>query len=159
MSLHHHKPAAYADPLHAGRHPFQTYMLTVCVISGIPLAANRPAARSIAETLPDWLAVTWGAVLVAGAITALTGSYWPRKGYATALTIERVGLLLVGAAAFVYGVIIIGYVGTAGSVAGLITLGFGAAALKRSHDIRKIFTRAIHEVNDDPLPRVDREDE
>jgi hypothetical protein len=150
---------AYADPLHAGRHPFQTFLLGLCVISGIPLAFGERTASSISALLPGWMAIGWGVSLSLGALVALVGSYWPRRNYATALTLERIGLVIVGPAAVVYACVIFIYGGMGGVTAGLITLAFGASAIQRAHDIGKVIHRAIAMADGNPLPPVLREGE
>ena len=85
----------YTDPLRAGRHPFQTYLLALCVVSGAPMAAGQVTANSLEEQLPEPLVIAWGVMLVFGAVVALFGSY-ARVSYATALTLERVGLWSTG---------------------------------------------------------------
>lgn len=154
-----HATVAYADPLHAGRHPFQTFLLALCVVSGIPLAFGMSTASSIEALLPEWMAVAWGVSLVTGAALGLTGSYWPRSNYATALTLERVGLVIAGPAAIVYACVIFIYGWPGGVVAGLITLAFGASCLQRAHDIGKVIHRAIAMRTTEPMPRALREDE
>lgn len=154
-----HPTVAYADPLHAGRHPFQTFLLSLCVVSGIPLAFGVSTAQSIEATLPPWMAVSWGISLSVGAALGLAGSYWPRQRYAAALTLERVGLVIAGPAATVYAVVIFVYGWPGGVVAGLITLAFGASCLKRAHDIGKVIHRAIAMRTTEPMPRALREGE
>lgn len=132
----------YTDPLRAGRHPFQTYLLSLCVISGAPMAVGKVTANSIEDKLPQPLVIAWGIMLVSGAAVALIGAYL-RGSYATALTLERIGLWSVGGAALAYGVCILA-AGNIGSlvVAGII-LGFGAACVRRARDIGSIFHRAL----------------
>lgn len=146
-------PIAYADPLHAGRHPFQTFLLALCVVSGIPLLFGEQPAQSVETLLPAWIAMTWGWSLAGGALVALVGSYWPRSNYATALTIERIGLIIVGPAALLYATVLMLYAGLAATVAAAITLGFGAACIKRGRDVGKIIQRAIPEVDSAPIRR------
>jgi hypothetical protein len=153
-------PVPYADPLHAGRHPFQTFMLSVCLVTGVPLLIGQPIAGSVNELLPAWMAFGWGMSLFLGAAIALAGSYWPRTNYATALTLERAGLVIVGPAAIVYAAIIPLFSGdTKGLVATLIALGFGGSCLKRAHDIGLVIVRAIAIAAGDPMRRARREDE
>lgn len=141
------KGVAYADPLHAGRHPFQTYMLFVCVLAGVPLVFSGGAAtpNSIEATLPDWLAFLWGLSLLVGAALALTGSYWPGD-YSNALTLERIGLAISGGAAIIYGLALLTTLGWTGLVPGALTLGFGAACITRARDIGRIIQNAIHDL-------------
>lgn len=139
-----HDLVPYADPLHAGRHPFQTFMLAVSVVSGVPLLFGRETAQSMHALLPDWMAISWGFSLCLGAALGLVGSYWPKANYATALTLERAGLWIVGPAALVYAAVLLLYAGALqGLTAALITAGFGASCIKRAHDIGKVISRAI----------------
>ena len=135
----------YADPLRAGRHPFQTYMLVLCVISGLPLLLGHVTAGSISASLPGWLATTWGAFLLVGSTTALAGSYW-RGDYATALTIERIGLIIAGAAGLAYAAVVFLNASNLPFIdrltGGAIILGFGASCVRRARDIGNIFHRA-----------------
>lgn len=132
----------YADPLHAGRHPFQTYMLSVAVVSGLPLVFGWAPPRSIEATLPPWLVLIWGVMLFGGSAVALLGSYW-LGNYANALTIERIGLLVVGGAACLYGMTLLFVFGLSVAVSAGFVLGFALAALKRSFDIGHIMRTAI----------------
>ena len=132
---------SYTDPLHAGRHPFQTFMLTFVVISSVPIVSGRVAAGSIESTLPRWAALTWGLSLMVGAAVALGGSFW-RGRYDTALLLERTGLDFAGFAAIVYAFVIVLVGGFGGLVAAAITAGFGVSCLTRARDIARIFTRA-----------------
>lgn len=132
----------YTDPLRAGRHPFQTYLLALCVVSGAPMAAGQVTANSLEKELPELLVVAWGAMLVVGAVLALVGSY-ARVSYEWSLTLERVGLWSTGVAAVVYGAIILFSGSWGGFVAACIILGFGAACIRRARDIGHIFQRAL----------------
>lgn len=155
------KCIGYADPLRAGRHPFQTYMLALCLVSGLPLLFRPPAAGSIEETLPPWAGMVWGASLTIGAGAALVGCYLPRSTYATALTLERTGLSVTGSAAVVYAIIIWLNIGLDGLIATGIILGFGVSCLIRSHHIGGVIVRAIQTISDDEdePPRVQTEQE
>jgi hypothetical protein len=124
------------------------------------LLFGAPIAGSVNELLPPFMAAGWGVSLCIGSITALIGSYWPRASYATALTLERAGLCVVGPAALVYGAIIPLYSGdTKGLVATLIALGFGISCLKRAHDIGKVIVRAIRSQTQNPMNLPLREGE
>ncbi len=138
----------YADPLRAGRHPFQTYLLALCVLSGVPLIFGQVTAGSIEESLPYWLAFSWGLCLFLGSITALIGSYW-RRNYADALTIERIGLLFAGSAGIAYAVVVALVVPPlTGLTAGGIILGFGISCVARARDIGRILRRAREKSSD-----------
>lgn len=145
---------SYADPLHAGRHPFQTYLLALCTASGLPLLAGRPNSGSVEETLPLIVAIAWGLILCVGAGVALLGSHWPVRdnrgpgAYATALMLERIGLALVGPGALVYAVIIVGAAGLKGLFVAAVVAGFGWAAIVRMRDVGRVFHRALQIAED-----------
>jgi hypothetical protein len=101
------RPIPYVDPLRAGRHPFQTYMLGLCIVSGLPYLFGKATAEAVEQHLPVYLALAWGLALLLGASVALVGSYWNRS-IADALTMERVGLSITGGAALVYALCVLG---------------------------------------------------
>jgi len=138
-------PIRYADPLEAGRHPFQTFMLLLAFVSSLPLIFGEPTAKSVEAALPAWAAYSWGMSLVIGSGMALIGSYWPREQYATALTLERIGLGFTGMAAIIYAllILVVTQVDPTFGLASGIILGFGVACIKRARDIGKIIRRAL----------------
>lgn len=150
------RPISYADPLHLGRHPFQTYLLILCIVGSLPLLAGHVTAQSVEETLPLWAAIGWGWCLLLGSVLALVGSYW-RGSFANALTMERLGLIGASAAAFLYGFIILIVGGLSGGTAACIILAFAAAAAKRSYDLGTILVRAVEE-NSRPVAREGESD-
>lgn len=133
----------YADPLRAGRHPFQTYLLALCVVTGIPQLLGQDTSQSVEEVTPAVVSYGWALALVVGSAAALAGSYWPWRSYATALTLERAGLAVTGYAALIYAAAIVGTTGISRGVAAGIILAFGASCLRRSRDIGHVFRRAI----------------
>lgn len=132
----------YANPLYTGRHPFQVYLMVLCVLSSLPQLFGFVTAGSIESELPDWLAAAWNSVLLVGSTITLLGSYWP-KGIATALTLERAGLALVGSASLVYTAVIIFDSGWTRLLAAAIIAAFGLSCLRRSRDIGHVITTAI----------------
>lgn len=139
----------YVDPLHAGRHPFQLFLLGLCMVSALTLflAGIEPGSLE-ALTLHPVIVYMWNISLVGGAIMAFTGIYW-RGEYDTALTLERVGLNFSGIFAVIYGIIIVTAAGFSAVVAASITVGFGVACLRRARDIGIVFYAAQHT---DPTP-------
>lgn len=101
------KTLPYVDPLQAGRHPFQTYLLLLCFVSALPYLTGRASAEAVQDNLPYLLAVMWGVLLLFGSAIALLGTYW-RGGYDVALTLERAGLAITGVDGLIYGVSILG---------------------------------------------------
>lgn len=133
----------YIDPLMAGRHPFQVFMLTLSFISGLPILFGEFTAGSVESTLPPIIAYGWGASLVLGSIVALIGSYLSQAHYATAVILERMGLTITGLSAVVYAVIIALQLEPGGLLAAGIVLAYGSACLSRARDISRIIHRAI----------------
>lgn len=97
----------YVDPLRAGRHPFQTYLLTLGFVSGLPYLFGEATAQAIEDHLPAPLALAWGLSLVFGTALALVGAHW-RGAYDIALTLERAGLYVTGFAGVGYGLVVLG---------------------------------------------------
>lgn len=151
----HSDVVPYADPLTAGRHPFQVYLLTLALISGITQLIGNQPPDTITESLEPFMVTIWSYMLVGGSLLTLMGSYWPKAHYDTGLTLERIGLAFTGTAACIYGIVIIRTLHLPGAVAGGITIGFGLACLIRTRGIGKIFNRAL---DPDP-PRVETEEE
>jgi hypothetical protein len=142
---------SYADPLHAGRHPFQVYMLTISIITGVPILFGNIGAGSMAREIPFWLAFCWGLALFLGSAVALIGCYWHRD-YATALALERAGLGFVGLAAVVYAVVIMFAAGSSSPPSRIIPIGiigaYGFSCLRRARDIGRILHSALKELRD-----------
>jgi hypothetical protein len=134
----------YADPLHAGRHPFQTYLLSLCFVTGIPGLFGYVGSPALREALPLGLSIAWSVMLVFGSAAGLLGSYW-RGDLATAMSIEKLGLFSVGVAACIFALIIPMYLGFVALLTTGIVAAFGLSCLRRSRDISKIFDRAIRE--------------
>lgn len=134
----------YADPFRAGRHPFQTYLLLLCVLAGVPvLFGIAPEQHTPVTLLPAWEERAWGLSLTLGALTALVGSYLPVRYFATALTVERIGLLLCGSAGVVYALLVAIHTEGQRLAAAAIILGFGLASLRRAHDIGAVMKYAL----------------
>jgi hypothetical protein len=95
----------YVDPLRAGRHPFQTYLLALCVVSSAPYFWGAATAEAVERHLPVPLAAAWGVTLCVGAITALVGTRL--QNIDLALTMERVGLYFTGIDGVVYALCIL----------------------------------------------------
>lgn len=144
----------YTDPLTAGRHPFQIYLLALASLSGGLQLIGASPPDSLDRELPEWQVLAWSWMLFGGAFGALIGSFWPREDYANGLTVERMGLMATGVSGCIYGTLLIYNVGMTGAIAGGITIGFGLSCIIRARHIGKIFTRAI----DPSPPDVDTEE-
>lgn len=124
------------DPLAASRHPFETYLLALAFVSGIPLLFGRTNSGTIQEALPEPAVLMWGFMLVIGSATALLGTYWHGRG-STALVLERTGLVGVGGAALIYSTIILLSAGLKGLFSACIIGAFGIASFAQARRISR----------------------
>lgn len=123
------------------RHPFQTFLLVVCLANGGPLVFGITTSRSVVSQTPEWAWRTWGVLLLIGGLMGLVGMFWPRLRI-TGLLIERTGLVFVGLAALVFSGVLAVTVGLpdSGFAAG-VTAAFGGAALWQAWRIAKALRR------------------
>lgn len=132
------------DPLDASRHPFETYLLCLAAVSGVPLLFGKANSGSMAAAMPEPAVLAWGAMLVLGSLLALVGLYWHGKS-ATGLLLERTGLVGVGGAAIIFSAVALLSVGLDATFSACITAGFGLAcfaqARRISHRIRLVLNR------------------
>ena len=142
------KRITYTDPLHTGRHPFQTYLCVLCIVSGLPIIIGHVGASSIESQMPFWLAYCWGWALFLGAAIGLVGAYWPGE-YDSALTIERAGLAMLGTAAALYAIVILTVDGWDRLIPAAITFAFGFACIRRALDIGRIIRLAVHNLENE----------
>ena len=133
----------HTDNLEASRHPFETYLLTLAAVSGLPLLFGKPNSGSIEESLPPFMVGVWGAMLVFGSVLALVGLYW-RGRVVTGLLMERSGLVGVGGSSLIYAVVLIPN-GLQGVYAGCITGAFGLACFRQAHRISQRLRASIHD--------------
>jgi hypothetical protein len=145
-ALRSRKRAKYADPLTAGRHPFQTFLMVLGLASGVSLLAAETNSASLEAQLPSALVTGWYLALILGSAMTLLGAYWPRS-YDTALTMERAGLDISGFAAVVYAGVVVVNVGLAALYPVSIIVAFGAACIVRARDIGFIFYMAREHVD------------
>lgn len=136
------------DPLEASRHPFETYLLALAAVSGVPLLFGQSNSSTIQHGLPPLVVAAWGAMLLIGSTTALAGLYW-RGRASTALLMERAGLHGVGGAALVYAVVLLVGTGWTGGFAACITGGFGVACFAQARRISARITTALHQMRAD----------
>lgn len=140
---------SYADPFRVGRHPFERYLLLLAIVGTVPLLVGEPTSGSIEASLPLWVVLSWGVLLVLGCSTALVGVYWPLRepitpaSFVQSLFLERLGLAMVYPTALVYAAIIVLATGWQGVLVASLVAGFGWAARRRMKDAAKTFQRAI----------------
>src|SRR4051794_14835141 len=116
-------PHRYLTP--ASRYPPDPraiFILSLCVVAGIPLALGGGKPQSIEALMPAWVVVVWGFNLVAGAVTTLIGM---GLRTATGILLEQVGSVWVGAATVFYGTAIVLVGGQAAAFGAAIVFGWG----------------------------------
>lgn len=122
----------------SGRHPFEIYVLVLCLLVSLPILLGRPATPgSVAALLPEPYAFFWSVVLAVGSAASLVGIYF--KDRAKGLIIEQLGLAFVGVACVIYsGAILLSIGPLDGSVAAAIVGGFGFSCVRRYFQIQKV---------------------
>lgn len=136
---------AVRSVLSSSRHPFQLFLLALCIVSGLPtlLGAN-PGPASIEALLPELMVRVWSFMLVVGAAISLIGA--ALKNRVNGILVEQVGLVMVGVAAvfYAFGIfIVIGF--QVGAISASIILGFGAACLYRWYQLQR-YIKAVRDV-------------
>lgn len=133
--------ARATEILFGSRHPFQIYMLLLCLFTGLPLLFGRYEPRSIEAQLPGWGVTLWGATLFFGALVALVGIFLPNR--VNGLLVEGIGLIATGVAAIIYAVAIIFTIGSAGVVASGIVVGFGISCVVRWFQLNTVLSTFV----------------
>lgn len=133
------------DPLDASRHPFETYLLLLATVSGVPLLFGRTNSGSMNETLPFVVVSAWGAMLVFGSLFALFGLYW-RGRPSTGLLMERAGLVGVGGASVIYSAVVLIQAGFDGMFSACIVVGFGLACFAQARRISRRIQLVLAEI-------------
>ncbi len=135
------------DPLEASRHPFETYLLVLATVSGVPLLFGQSNSDGIEQALPTLLVHAWGGMLAVGSLLALIGLYW-RGHSATGLLLERTGLIGVGGAAIIYTTAILLHVGLGGLFSGCIIGGFGLACFAQARRISQRIRAVLAQIEE-----------
>ena len=139
------------DDRKLGRHPFELFILYLCVVSSIPtILGLSPEPGSVEDALPAWLATTWSWTLFLGSVITVAGIYW--KNRASGLIAEQLGLLVTGVAAIIYVGCALTIVGSAVQQPAGIIAGFGIACLLRAHDLQG----TIDKVHREQVRRAER---
>lgn len=128
--------------LSPSRHPFQLFILLLCLVNGLPvlLGESRPPG-SLESALPVPFVYGWALFLTVGSAVALVGTAWRNRF--VGVLIEQVGLVGVGLAAVLYGgVLEVVASQQGGGVSASIVLGFGLACLWRWWQLQK-YVKAV----------------
>lgn len=122
---------------HRQFHPFQTLIMFLCVITGIPILFGKaPAPASLEAALPLHIVYLWSGAISLGALLTLAGMFFRTK--VSGLLTEQLGLVLVGVACLFYaGIAIVTLGATSGAaVPAGIVFACGVACLWRWRQIQ-----------------------
>lgn len=125
--------------------PRAVFILSLCVVAGIPLVLGVSKPQSIEELMPAWVVVVWGFNLVAGSVATLIGM---SLRTATGILMEQVGSVWVGAATLFYGTAIILVGGWAAGAAAAIVFGWGLSCFFRWAQLQALINTAVQEAAD-----------
>lgn len=98
--------------------PFEVFLLCLSLVSSFGLIQGNSGSAVLDQYLSDAAVTLWGAALMIGSALALTGvwCYRSARQLVAGLYLERAGLVLVGAAATIYSIVLLH---SAGGVAGI----------------------------------------
>jgi hypothetical protein len=105
----------------SGRHPYEVALLIAAPLVGVIMILSSARPRSMAA-MPMPVSVIWIALLIVAGATGLAGVWWPGR-IELSLSIEAVGVLVLGSATSMYTVAVLATTGFAAAAAG----GFSAA--------------------------------
>lgn len=124
------------DPMGERRNPFQVYMVSLSIVAGIPSALGEPPSGSVSSALDSGYLEVWGCMLLLGGLTAMMGMFW--QGSATnGLFVKRFGLLSLGIANMIFGLIILQHFAWDRAYVALTMLGFAGACFLRAWYVSK----------------------
>lgn len=134
--------------VHSGRNPFQLWMLSACVLSGVVgLTGPGENSSAISRLLPGWETTAWYVGLAAFGLIGLFGAV--RNN----LLIERVGMAGLSTLALLYAVGVVAVAGTRGLFAALLIAAFAAACVTRflqiNRDLRVLARAATRSLDPD----------
>lgn len=136
-------------PLWVAEAPERVLINVACALVGLATLAYGPADGSLLALWPWWLTAGWGLAMITGGIAILVGIRLSSQ-WRYALSMERVGYLLLMPACLIYGTALIVVFGWRGVIVGAIFLGIAAAK-----GLRLLVTSAARTA---VLQQADRED-
>lgn len=119
--------------------PRAVFVLTLCVVSGVPLVFADATPGSIAAQLPRLMVVVWGAMLALGALTTLVGTL---KMDVNGIILEQIGSVSVGGASLIYAGAIFTQIHWVGSVPAAIITGWGLSCFWRWGQLQALLHKA-----------------
>lgn len=131
----------YSAITHDSRHPFETYILTACVIGGTFALLGDLFPASLQAAFPSWVERMWGIGFAGGAALALTGINATNRKFG--IFMEQIGLINVAATCFTYAAAILVYQGADGIVVAALFILIGAASVRQWGRLEKFVRDSI----------------
>jgi hypothetical protein len=137
----------------SGRHPYEVILLIASPVVASVLVLTNTQPTAVRVAMPVAVRAVWFALLIVAGAAGLTGVFW-RGQVSASLSIEAIGVLVLGAAASMYAVGLLAVAGVGGAAAA----GFVAAVAAGSwwrlaqiwRDLRKL-DRATTERQESPV--------
>lgn len=100
-----------------------TFLLVLCVSSGVTQLLNDDPSEAASQLAPDWLVLVWSGLLTLGSAVTLVGTLWsaPSRGF----SVEFIGRAILAPASLAYAVAIVANGGLAAALAAAYVAGFG----------------------------------
>lgn len=137
-------PVIVITPPRWSRSPLQTFLLGLCAVTGILIAADISRNRITKEMGEPW-ATIWGLSLFVGAMIAIAGTVWRNK--ITGMLIERSGIMLLGLASLIWPISIIWVTGIDALYSAVVTLIFSVSCFFQVRYINKHINLILEAIN------------
>lgn len=121
--------------------PRAVFILSLCVITGLPMLFLHLEPGSISALIPHWAAFVWGFCLVFGAGLTLAGM---SKDSIEGILAEQIGSVVVGCATVFYSATAIFAVGVSALWAAAIMLGWGLSCFWRWGQLQALIQKSFH---------------
>jgi hypothetical protein len=109
--------------------PRAVFILTLCVVTGLPLIFAHVTPGSFQELLPFWVIRLWGISLVVGCLVTLLGMGFREKLWG--LLTEQVGSIAVGSVSLFYATAVLIVAGRTGITAAGFVVGWALSCFYR----------------------------
>jgi hypothetical protein len=118
--------------VHGGRNPFELWLLSACVLSGLAGLITPGANNSVInKLLPGWEVQAWYAGLLLIGAVALYGAARQK------MLVERVGMAIMSALTLLYSVAVLAAAGDRAAFIALLVAAFSAACITRVVQINR----------------------
>lgn len=97
-----------SEPFVPPKNPFESFLLFLSLVSSLPLIAGDSGSAALRDRLTPLAVSSWGWCLLVGSAVAMVGIWLPLRWRYFGMLLERAGLILVGGAAALYTIVIVG---------------------------------------------------